>query len=106
MPSQYCDRAHTLGRDVISHIGKDKTSDGRVYYSGNVITPHGIVCVVFSEPSRGSWHHVTVMTFAHAGTYYHREWKRQFQPRYLANLARKFAADVVDGRSARQLEAK
>lgn len=88
------------GYDCVSWIKTNKTNtiDGEViWYTGPVLTPNGIVYVMESEPARFEGHYATRMVFIHDGKQYWRKWLKQYQPRYLTNLARKFAEDVVAG---------
>lgn len=95
----YTQTARTLGRDVVSRIITERTettSGLAIWYRGAVITEHGIVNVLYSEPPRGSHSGTTLLEFVHNDELHQRRWDRQFQPRHLARLARKFAQDVTE----------
>lgn len=92
--TDYETTSYKMGRDCISRITTERSND-RIWYAGVVITPHGIVDVVHSEPPRGSWQGHTVMELGFEGRMYRREWRKCYQPRYLVNLARKFAEDIA-----------
>lgn len=89
MPTEYTDSSTKLNYDCISRIETVKTNE-TIWYRGAVITPNGIVNVLYSEPKG------TRMEFVCKGQLRGRHWKRQFQPRYLVNLARKFTEDIVN----------
>jgi hypothetical protein len=88
MSAEHKDSSYKLDYNCISRIHIERT-DGVVWYQGAVITPNGMVNVIYSEP-RG-----TLIEFSHNGRLYQRRWDRQFQPRYLTTLARKFAEDIT-----------
>lgn len=77
-------------------LAEKMTTKGDVWYHGYIYTPHGIVAVLWSEP-RG-----TLLRLVHNGLVYERQWRRQFQPRYLVTLAKRFAADIVDSAGAEE----
>lgn len=89
MASEYNDSSYKASYDCISHIHRTITG-GVLWYSGIIETPLGIVYVATSEPT------LTHMRFYHKGRTYVRKWGKQFQPRYLTNLARKFTEDITN----------
>lgn len=91
MATEHTDKVYKQGYDCVSYINERETTDKTfVWYYGVIVTPNGMVHIPYSEPSE------TKMRFFHSGRVYTRCWPRQFQPRYLTNLARKFAEDVTE----------
>jgi len=89
MAANYTDSSRKQSYDCVSRIRTNKASDGEIWYSGVVFTPDGMVNVLYSESD------ATRMEFAFGGRVHDRYWREQFQPRYLVNLARKFAEDIT-----------
>lgn len=88
MATKHRDSSYKLNYNCVSRIETMKTN-GTIWYRGIVVTPDGIVNVLYSEPKG------TLIAFVHNGRLHDRRWDRQFQPRYLTNLARKFAAEIT-----------
>lgn len=89
------DNAYKIDKNLRSNIQLHEWigSEDVFFNNGYVRTLYGIV-ITYSESRRGKG--FTDFDFIYNGKIHHRVIYQYFKPRYVATLARRFAADVVE----------